>query len=176
MDQTKGVTPAPEARTHPALLARRGTVAALAAAAVGSVTFPISRLVGSRGACLSAEASEQAFARGLDLQKQLKYDEAVREFTKVICSQPDSSDPYLFRGMALVNGRRFKDSVADFSRVLELRPKDGRIYLYRGRSYLAMGDKARAVRDFRRALDLPTDDERLAVTARIQLQIAEGAR
>lgn len=78
--------------------------------------------------------------------------------------------------MALVNGRRFKDSVADFSRVLELRPKDGRIYLYRGRSYLAMGDKARAVRDFRRALDLPTDDERLAVTARIQLQIAEGAR
>ncbi|MDP9352128.1 MAG: tetratricopeptide repeat protein [Chloroflexota bacterium] len=175
MDQTDRTTlPVPPATRH-ALLSRRHTVLALATAVVGFLTLPISRLLGSREASLSPWSYTGALGRGLELQKQQKYDEAAREFTSVIRSQPDSRDAYLFRGIALTNGGRFEDAISDFSQALELR-EDGRAYIYRGQSYLAIGDKARAARDFLRALALPTDDERLVVTARIQLQIAEGER
>jgi len=175
MDQTDGGLIPVGAGIRHALLTRRNTVAALVAAAAGSLTLPVSRLVARGGASPAPESSQGALARGLELHKEQKYDEAVREFNRAIRSRPDSADAYMFRGIALANSGRFEDSVSDFSSALELR-EDGKVYLYRGPSYLAMGDRARAARDFRRALELPTDDERLAVTARLQLRIAEGAR
>ncbi len=169
-------------------LSRRKTIVAIAAGAVSILTFPVAWLVrsgdGSQSTSGSATRSTvdpnlvppQSRQKGLELQREGKYDEAVREFTRIIESDPNALDAYLFRGIVRFNAGQVNESIADFSTVLARQPDNARAYLYRAESYLALGDVAKAERDVQAALDLAGDDPSLAVAARTKLQLLESVK
>lgn len=154
------------------MLSRRNALAALVLAATGAVILPIVKLLRPSTSTVPSDTSS-LMERGLGLHREQKYDQAVREFTRVIRTYPKLPEAYLFRGIALANAGRHTEAISDFTRALDLSPENAVAYLYRGESNLALGFKDKAAIDFRRALELAGEDKRIAAAARNKLQVVE---
>ncbi len=147
-------------------ISRRGLLQAVIAVGAGTVVALAARGIEGIG---SSESPEQSLQHGLALNRAQRYDEAIREYTKVIRARPDAADAYVYRGIAAYESGQLAPSVADFTTALQLRPQSAVTYLYRGDSYQALGQTAKATSDYQQALARAGKDERLAVTARTKL-------
>lgn len=146
---------------------RRTLLRTLIVGAAGALALPVSWLARRSGSTVTPEARLQ---RGLLLNRERKYAEAIREFTAVIRVWRDAPDAYIYRGMAEYAAGQLEPSVADFTRALVLRPAHAVVYLYRGDSYQALGKRKEAAADYTQALTRAGDDPRLAVAARVKLR------
>lgn len=151
------------------LFTRRNAIVAFLVGTAGAILFTLSRLRRPPGSSSSA-APSTALQKGLELHREEKYDEAIKEFTRIIRSKPDMAEAYIFRGITLFNAGRFNEAIADFTKALELRPQDWAVYMYRGDAYLALGNKQAASEDFGAVVRADPDDKRLVVAARAKLQ------
>lgn len=140
----------------------------MAAAAVGAASVFLLRLVPLRNA--APKTSLETLQKGLGLHREGRYQEAIREFTRVIDTQRGFPEAYVFRGIALHNVGQFSDAVRDFSKALELDTQNLTVRLYRGESYLAMGQQEAAAEDFMAVVRANPEDKRLVAAAKAKLQ------
>src|SRR5260370_41248052 len=85
--------------------------------------------------------------KGVELEQQQKYNEAIKEFTAAIEANPKSAKAYLNRGTAYralwaqemaspSAGQRYDAAMADFAKAIEIAPKDEMGYIERGQTFV----------------------------------------
>lgn len=84
----------------------------------------IHRLINECHVVLKADPSclHSRAVRGHACMKAKLWDQAVRDFSKILSCRPDDVHGRFSRGMALFKSGRVDDAQRDFSRVLELNP------------------------------------------------------
>ena len=125
------------------------------------VLIALISLVGGTLGCTSPTVDH--LQKGLNLDSQNRYDEAISEYTKAIELNPNSEAAYLNRGNDYVRKLQFDLAIADFNKAIELNPNDEAAYLARGNAYINKGFRDSAVyifaiADFSKAITLNPND------------------
>jgi tetratricopeptide (TPR) repeat protein len=92
--------------------------------------------------------AEQHFVNGMNLYADLKYKEAIIEYTKAIELKPNLIAAYDWRGLSYYYSDQFDLAILDFSKAIELDPSDKLAYDNRGLSYIEKGQYDLAIMDF----------------------------
>ena len=92
------------------------------------------------------------FAKGYDLYKQDKYDEAVVEFSKTLELDPNHPDANDYRGRCYFYLQQYDLAIADLSVAIGRNPKDADHYYYRGMCYLYLKQYDLAITDLGTAI------------------------
>jgi tetratricopeptide (TPR) repeat protein len=82
------------------------------------------------------------------------YQDAIREFSLSIQSDPSYGKAYFNRGVAYQRIDNFQQAIEDYTRAIELSPQDGKTYYFRGLVYKHMEMEEAAVSDMKKASDL----------------------
>jgi len=114
--------------------------------------------------------------RGRVRLKQMKFDDAVADFTKVIEMNPDHADAYYYRALASQNVPTRMNRLDDLERAIALNPSHAGAYAERGRILLEIPTKnkstiSRAIKDLSAALKIDPQNQ-VALTWRA---VAYGA-
>lgn len=72
------------------------------------------------------------YNRGLEYQRQKKYDDAIQDFSYVIRKNPTQAVFYYVRGVAFYSKDDFPHALHDFTEATHVNPKDGASYLGKG--------------------------------------------
>jgi tetratricopeptide (TPR) repeat protein len=91
--------------------------------------------------------------RGKSYEAQLKYDEAIEDYAKLIELKPNDVTGYFYRGY--VYGERREDydkAIRDFDKAIEFKADEWFIIGLRGSAYLKKGDNDRAISDLTKAI------------------------
>lgn len=169
LKRAEGPTASGESGKEGRLFTRRNAIVAFLAGTAGAILFTLFRLERSPDSSGST-APPAALQKGLELHRDGRYDEAIKEFTRIVRSRPELPEAYMFRGIALSSSGRFGEAIEDFTRALGLRPGDWAVYLYRGEAYLALGNKQSASEDFASVVRADPEDRRLIAAAKAKLQ------
>ena len=107
-----------------------------------------------------------SFFKGAEHHLKEQMDDAIREYSNAIKSNPSYAVVYDNRGSLYLNKGEFNKAIADFSKAIELDPEFIDAYLNRGIVYAhGTGQYVRAVTDFNKAIELNPMDA-LAYTHR----------
>ena len=83
------------------------------------------------------------------------YQQAIKDFNKVIELDPRIADAYGGRGIAYYYGfGNYRQAIYDFSTAIELNPQDANAYVLRGGTYGQLGNEQQAINDFKIAARL----------------------
>ncbi len=103
-----------------------------------------------------AEAPSVAnhIARGKELMKEHKFDEAVASFSQALQLDPQSTTALFQRGNAYCRQRNFQQAVQDYDAVIRLEPKNAKAYNNRAVAHWFLGDWLKAREDLKKAESL----------------------
>lgn len=73
---------------------------------------------------LFGQSAKKSYKAGMEFVENLKYDDAVVQFTSAIGLEPSNPDYYYARGQAYENLSKFPEAKADFEKTLVFSPKD----------------------------------------------------
>jgi tetratricopeptide (TPR) repeat protein len=91
-------------------------------------------------------------ARGKDLYREKKYDEAIAEYDEAIRLDPKNAEAYLQRGIAY-SGKGDEDrAFAEYNLAIQINPNYAEAFHYRGIIYQGKGDNALAIADYTQAI------------------------
>jgi serine/threonine protein kinase/tetratricopeptide (TPR) repeat protein len=96
---------------------------------------------------LNPDSVESFFNRGLAFTRQGRWEEAGKDFDRVIALRPGLPDGYVQRALAARDGGDYAAAERHFSRALELGSTETRIYFWRAAVRDKRGDIAGARRD-----------------------------
>jgi lipoprotein NlpI len=96
--------------------------------------------------------------RGMYLQTQGKFDEAIVDFTRAIERDPNYFVAYANRGFTLLQMDNPTAAETDFSQSLKVNPQQAFVYNLRAQSKVARGDLAGAIKDQQAAVELSPKD------------------
>lgn len=100
-----------------------------------------------------AQDAQEVFNQGKEYYNKQMYDEAIKEFTKVIViTHNDCPETYVYRGRAYAKKNEFAQAVSDYSLAIKIKRDYTKAYVYRGRAYGAMGDYKKALFDYEQAI------------------------
>ena len=91
-------------------------------------------------------------SRGAVLYSAGKFEDAGRDFSIVIASEPVNARAFHWRGLCFLKKVDYVHAIADFSEAIRLYPEYASAYNNRGTSYAKTGDYRRALADFEIAL------------------------
>ena len=134
-------------------------VSAIAGGVAGAIVVGIVlalTLGGGDGAGLS-EADEH-FRKGVELQEQERFQEAVAKYNEAIRLDPQSDVAYYGRGNAYYDLGQFEPAIQDFDEAVRLHPQRARPYYSRGNAYLSLGQFQRGIKDLDEAIRLDPGD------------------
>lgn len=98
--------------------------------------------------------------KGTSHLSQKQWDEAIKEFTKVI--ELDSKNAlavtYYNRGNAYANKGEHDKAIADFTTAIEIDPSYNKAYNWRGTVYFAKGEGNKAIADLTKAIEIAPND------------------
>jgi tetratricopeptide (TPR) repeat protein len=94
------------------------------------------------------------FERGSAYVQAGDYEDAVKDFTQAINSDPNYADAYYSRGRVLGSLGKHEQAIGDFTQALALNPKNASAYADRGAAYGYLGQHALAISDFTQAITL----------------------
>ena len=144
----------PEARRFPWVWAIAGGVAG---AIVVGIVLALTLGGGDGGGFSEAE---EHFKKGVELQEQKRFQEALAEFDEAIRRDPHSAVAYYGRGNAYYDVGQFQRGIEDLDDAIRLDPGDGGAYNNRGAAYGNLGQFQRSIEDFDEAIRLdPVDAE-----------------
>ncbi len=89
--------------------------------------------------------------RGLELLRDSQFQEAIKEFSRVIELDPYYAQAYLWRGIAHRRAGDYQASIQDISTQIQVDPFSA-AYYERGLTYLALGETQKAFDDFNQAI------------------------
>lgn len=128
--------------------------------------------VGLCGAYVSAGKKEQAQAsfdravqafpknplvfnnRGMFLQEQKKYAEAIEDFTRAIDLDPNHFVAFMNRGYTLMNDGDPQTAESDFTQALRINTHQPMVYSLRGTARLTQGKLEQALQDYNKTVEL----------------------
>lgn len=107
----------------------------------------------------AAETPDQArvfayFNRGTANYLTGKLEDAIRDYSNVISSQPTNAFAFLERGLVYLKGSQFSNAIKDLSEAIRLNPKFVSAYNNRGIAYVKIKDYQTALSDFNMVLQL----------------------
>ncbi|MCZ9886919.1 tetratricopeptide repeat protein [Brachyspira hyodysenteriae] len=97
------------------------------------------------------------YNRGLSYFNLKNYEEAIKDFDKVIELSPEKSNAYYNRGHSKSYLGKYEEGIKDFKKVLEFNEDDAEAIYYIGLGYFYLGRYQEAIKNFDIALLL--DDE-----------------
>ncbi len=103
------------------------------------------------------EMAIQWFVRGNTNVQSGNYEDAVKDFTQAITSDPNFADAYYNRGRVLGRLGRHEQAISDFSKALSLDRGNASAYADRGAAYGILGQHEQAISDFTQAITLNPD-------------------
>ena len=130
------------------------------------------------------------YTRGYWHNDNREYDDAIKDFTLAIRSNPKFTDPYYFRGIIYTEVGDYTKAIDDFTKVIMLNPHYIAVYVSRGNVYSMVGEFGQAMADYTKAIETielnqrgiksGVDDYRSSFEARmysnLQLAIAYNGR
>ena len=104
---------------------------------------------------LDSSSKNNYVARAKFFWRELKYDAAVRDFTKALNIDPKDADILTSRGFVFVNGlEQFDNAIKDFSKVIALAPKEINAYNSRAYTYWRMQNYQKSLEDYQKVVEL----------------------
>jgi tetratricopeptide (TPR) repeat protein len=100
----------------------------------------------------SPKLADAFYRRGLALQTQGKFTEAVKAYNRAISLNPDDMDAFYNRGLALQSQGKFVEAVKDYNRAISLNPEDVDALYNRGLALQSQGKFSKAIKDYNRAI------------------------
>ncbi len=80
------------------------------------------------------------------------YEEAIRDFTRLLKNEIDNERAYYNRGLAYLYTRRYEEAADDFDEVIRINPSFAEPYNNRGLAYSFLGSHEEAIKDFDMAI------------------------
>jgi tetratricopeptide (TPR) repeat protein len=118
------------------------------------------------------------FRSGTEHFRCRDFDAAVRDFERVMNSEPEHFTARLFLAVCFLRQKRAGEAKVALTACLAQRPTFAWSYLFRGRASLNMGDSASALQDFQRGLGLnlsePARYALLGDLGLLHLQLQQG--
>lgn len=99
------------------------------------------------------EAIDQ-YNRGVDLQDEGQFRQAIAAYDEAIRFDPEFEDAYHNRAICHAALGHYSEAIEDASRALELNPRSAQTYAIRGMVYADLGQSWQAIADLEEALDL----------------------
>ena len=96
--------------------------------------------------------------RGIAYGEQGKYEEAIKDFNKVIRIEPKNAGAYSNRGRAYSEQGKYVEAIKDYTEAIRIKPELAEAYYNRGRAYSEQEKYEEAIRDFTEAIRLKSDD------------------
>jgi tetratricopeptide (TPR) repeat protein len=107
--------------------------------------------------CLS-DKELQMVDVGFKLEKEGKYDEAMRAYTKAIDQYPNSTFALNTRGMLYCRLKVYEKSLADLSASLQIEPKNKFTLSYFGEVYIHLREYGKAMESYNNAITVDPND------------------
>jgi tetratricopeptide (TPR) repeat protein len=102
---------------------------------------------------VSAQTAAEHFQRGKELADQMKFEDAIAEFTKAVEMDASFSDAYYHRGRARYSLNDKENAFKDYNKAIELNPRDHMYFLMRGHARMD-SDLDGKIGDYTRSIDL----------------------
>ncbi len=96
--------------------------------------------------------------RGLAFLDKDRYEEAIKEFSQSIATNPKGAEALYQLGLAQWKLGRPTEASANFVRALQLAPDHALARYYLGRTFLQAENLPKAVESFEKAIQLPTEN------------------
>ena len=87
-----------------------------------------------------------------------EYEQAIKDFNKVIELNPNYAEAYYGRGYAYAELNQPERAIEDYSNAIKLNPKLAEAYNNRGLAYVKLNEYERAIKDYDKAIALNPDD------------------
>ena len=87
-----------------------------------------------------------------------EYEQAIKDFNKVIELNPNYAEDYYGRGYAYAELNEYERAIEDYDRTIALNPKFAEAYYNRGLAYAELNEYKRAIEDYGKAIALNPDD------------------
>ncbi len=100
------------------------------------------------------ELSAQLIERGMALERNGEYMEAIREFTDAIGDSPESLEAYKWRAQVYMHMSSFDHALADLDKAIAISPKDANLHVLRAKAYMELGQSEKAIADYSDALEI----------------------
>ena len=83
-----------------------------------------------------------------------EYEQAIKDFNKVIELNPNYAEAYYGRGYAYAELNEYERAIKDYDKAIALNPDDAKAYNNRGYAYANLNEHERAIEDFSEAIAL----------------------
>jgi len=83
-----------------------------------------------------------------------EYEQAIKDFNKVIELNPNYAEAYYGRGYAYAELNEYERAIEDYSNAIKLNPKFAEAYNNRGLAYVKLNEYERAIKDYDKAIAL----------------------
>lgn len=103
---------------------------------------------------LANETALNRFERGSAYLKAGLYEDAVKDFSEAIASDPNFADAYYSRGQVFGRLGKHDEAIGDFTKAILLNPENVSAYADRGTAYGSLGKLELAISDFSKAIAL----------------------
>ncbi len=101
--------------------------------------------------CTYGQNGKKFFKAGNDFVENLKYEDAIAQFTSAIGLEPSNSDYYHARGKAYVSLQKYNDAKADFEKGLVFAPKGVDLLVSLGATNNKLGNFEEALKNLNHA-------------------------
>jgi len=142
------------ARTWGTLLAAQGARRPPAPKGAG----PSARTPSAQSAGPGSENAEEHRKKGVSLNKEGQYDQAITEFRAALQLVPNLPRGHLGLGAALQGKGDLEGAITEYGTELKAHPNDGDTYNNLGTAFQRKGDLEGAISQYRRAIRLNPDD------------------
>lgn len=103
--------------------------------------------------------SMMVYNRALDLYKQKRYDEAVKDYDYALQLKPKDYMPHLMKGIIAHEHKQHREAIGYFNKVMAINDTCFDAYNNRALSYALLNINDSALADFNKALELRPDDK-----------------
>ena len=124
-------------------------------AALMLVALPLIGGCGDDGGGLTE--AEEYLEKGVEYAEQVRFDDAIAQFSKAIELDPQFAWAYYNRGFTYFLLGQYQRAIEDYTEAIRLDPQDGAAYASRTLAYTALGRDQEAERDIEKAVELGID-------------------
>jgi tetratricopeptide (TPR) repeat protein len=111
--------------------------------------------------CAYGQSARKSFKAGMEFVDNLKYDDAIAQFTSAIGLEPSNPDYYFARGQAYEKLSKYPEAKADFEKALVFSPKDVESMISLGSVCNKMGNYEEALKILNRASAIAGRNQRV---------------
>ncbi|MFW6134571.1 MAG: tetratricopeptide repeat protein [Elusimicrobiota bacterium] len=102
---------------------------------------------------------EKSFKKGIEYSNEGKYDQAIKEFTKIITNEKDYANAYFAMGIVYINKKMENEAEKLLEKAVELDPDNSRAHFVLARLYEKLEQEEKAIKTWENYIKLSSDDK-----------------